>query len=69
MLLNILRQKTEDEQVKRYAVTYMEGKGSFGYCKEVLAEFLGRARAEVAREEVGEGRERMESILGLMEVE
>ncbi|KFY61294.1 hypothetical protein V496_05077 [Pseudogymnoascus sp. VKM F-4515 (FW-2607)] len=49
VLLNILRQKSADEEVKRYAVAYMEGKGSFAYCREVLKELGREAQAEVER--------------------
>jgi geranylgeranyl diphosphate synthase type 3 len=56
--LNILKQKTTDEEVKRYAVKYMESKGSFEYCKKVLKTLGERARklvAEVEAEGEGEG--------------
>lgn len=43
-LLNILKQKTTDEQVKQYAVKYMESTGSFEYCKKVLKTLAERAR-------------------------
>jgi geranylgeranyl diphosphate synthase, type III len=36
VLMNILKQKTTDEEVKRYAVKYLEGKGSFEYSKKVI---------------------------------
>lgn len=35
-LLNILKQKTQDEEVKRYAVGYMEKMGSFEYSREIV---------------------------------
>jgi len=36
-LLNILKQKTRDDQVKRYAIKYMDEKtGSFAYTRKVL---------------------------------
>merc|ERR1712230_274916 len=63
VLLNILKQKTDDEQVKRYAVSYMEGTGSFEYCRKVLATLTERARVlvgdldgegEAVRESLGE---------------
>lgn len=57
-LLNILKQKTDDEQVKRYAVTYMEGTGSFEYCRKVLATLLDRARRLVEEVDEGEGKGR-----------
>ncbi|KAG9233512.1 geranylgeranyl pyrophosphate synthase-like protein [Amylocarpus encephaloides] len=43
-LLNILKQKTEDEQVKRYAVSYMESTGSMEYCRKVLETLMERAK-------------------------
>lgn len=43
-LVNILKQKTTDVQVKRYAVAYMESTGSFEYCRSVLAVLIERAR-------------------------
>lgn len=36
VLINILKQRTQDEDVKRFAVKYMEGTGSFGYTRRVL---------------------------------
>jgi geranylgeranyl diphosphate synthase type 3 len=33
-----LKQKTTDEEVKRYALRYMESKGSFEYSKGVIEE-------------------------------
>jgi geranylgeranyl diphosphate synthase type 3 len=52
-LLNILKQKTDDEQVKRYAVSYMEGTGSFDYCRKVLVTLTERARVLVSDLNVG----------------
>jgi len=44
ILLNILRQKTTDEEVKRYAIKYMDEKtGSFAYTRKVLSELTERA--------------------------
>ena len=43
-LINILKQKTENEQIKRYAVSYMEGTGSFVYCRKVLGTLMERAK-------------------------
>ncbi|KOS21612.1 Geranylgeranyl pyrophosphate synthase [Escovopsis weberi] len=47
-LINVLKQKTSDVQIKRYAVKYMESTGSFKYTREVIATLLARARALVA---------------------
>ncbi|KAK3704009.1 geranylgeranyl pyrophosphate synthetase [Vermiconidia calcicola] len=54
VLVNILKQKTRDEEVKRFAVKYMEGVGSFAYTRRVLRG-LGR-KAGVLVEEVDGGR-------------
>ena len=73
VLLNVLRQKTTDPEVKRYAVEYMQRCGSFDYTRRVIAELEKKAVREVGelerRERIGgrEGREgaaRIRSILG-----
>ncbi|KAG6008994.1 hypothetical protein E4U21_003546 [Claviceps maximensis] len=43
-LINILKQKTTDVQVKRYAVAYMESTGSFEYTRSVISTLIARAR-------------------------
>ncbi|KJZ76323.1 Geranylgeranyl pyrophosphate synthase [Hirsutella minnesotensis 3608] len=43
-LISILKQKTTDLQVKRYAVSYMESTGSFAYTRAVLTTLIERAR-------------------------
>jgi geranylgeranyl diphosphate synthase type 3 len=55
-LLNILKQKTEDEQVKRYAVAYMESTGSLEYCRKVLGTLMERARRLVEGLDEGDGK-------------
>ena len=64
-LLNILKQKTDDEQVKRYAVSYMEGTGSFEYCRKVLDTLTQRAKILV--EELDDGGKRGLGILKILE--
>lgn len=64
-LLNILKQKTDDEQVKRYAVSYMEGTGSFEYCRKVLATLMDRARRLV--EELDEGEKKGRGVLKILD--
>ncbi|KAJ4362289.1 geranylgeranyl pyrophosphate synthetase [Neocucurbitaria cava] len=44
ILINILKQKTNDDEVKRYAMRYMESKGSFEYSRGVIEELRGRRR-------------------------
>ncbi len=52
-LINILKQKTTDDEVKKYAVKYMESTGSFEYCRVVLRELKEKALGMV--EEIDEG--------------
>jgi geranylgeranyl diphosphate synthase type 3 len=64
-LLNILKQKTDDEQVKRYAVKYMEGTGTFDYCRKVLETLMQRARRLV--EELDDGGDKGKGVLRILE--
>ncbi|KAH8880034.1 geranylgeranyl pyrophosphate synthetase [Thozetella sp. PMI_491] len=59
-LLNILKQKTKDEEVKLYAVKYMESTGSFEYTRQVLAVLIDRARK--LADEIDEGRGKSQYI-------
>jgi geranylgeranyl diphosphate synthase type 3 len=59
VLINILKQKTNDDDVKRYAVSYMEGTGSFAYTRRVLRGLTKKALAlidEVDRNSGSEAR-------------
>jgi len=64
-LLNILKQKTEDEGVKRYAVAYMERTGSFEYTRRVLDVLTTRAKRMI--DEVDEGRGRANGVHKILE--
>ncbi|XRM41120.1 geranylgeranyl pyrophosphate synthetase [Aspergillus tubingensis] len=44
-LLSILKQKTKDEEVKLYAVSYMESTGSFAHTRDVVRELRAKALA------------------------
>ncbi|XDG04284.1 hypothetical protein ABKA04_003899 [Annulohypoxylon sp. FPYF3050] len=55
-LLNILKQKTTDDEVKRYAVKYMESTGSFEYTEKVLAVLIERARKMADELDNGRGK-------------
>ncbi|KAI0472889.1 terpenoid synthase [Xylariaceae sp. FL0804] len=55
-LLNILKQKPEDTEVKRYAVKYMESTGSFEYTKKVLEVLVVRARKLADEIDDGKGK-------------
>ncbi|OGM42653.1 hypothetical protein ABOM_008444 [Aspergillus bombycis] len=54
-LLNILRQRSEEESVKKYAVEYIRSTGSFDFCQERLASLLHEAKlmVNVLEENVG----------------
>lgn len=52
-LINILKQKPTDDEVKKYAVNYMERTGSFEYCRVVLRELAEKAVGLI--EEIDEG--------------
>lgn len=64
-MLNILKQKTDDEQVKRYAVSYMEGTGSFEYTRKVLSTLMGRARKLVR--ELDDGMNKGKGVLKILD--
>lgn len=55
-LLNILKQKTNDEEVKRYAVAYMDSTGSFEYTRKVLTVLIERARKMTDEIDEGKGK-------------
>ncbi len=54
-LLSILKQRSRDAEVKRYALSYMERTGSFEYCRKVLRGLHIRARMLVDAVDAGEG--------------
>ncbi|CAO2655167.1 Nn.00g102310.m01.CDS01 [Neocucurbitaria sp. VM-36] len=70
ILINILKQKTTDDEVKRYAMRYMESKGSFEYSKGVIEELRAKASEFVGGiagglgEEGREGAEALRAMLG-----
>ena len=45
----ILRQRTGDEELKKYCVTLLEKCGSLSYTRQTLEELDAEARAEVAK--------------------
>lgn len=59
-LINILKQKTQNTDIKKYAVAYMEGTGSFKYTREVLAVLL--ERAEKTAQAIDGGRGKLQGI-------
>jgi geranylgeranyl diphosphate synthase type 3 len=73
VLMNILKQKTNDEEVKRYAVSYMERTDSFAYTRKVLGVLEQKALSLVREGEMlvgGEdgtrGAEKIKGILGML---
>ncbi|KAI9750002.1 MAG: hypothetical protein M4579_006644 [Chaenotheca gracillima] len=64
-LLNILKQRSRDEDVKRYAVSYMERTGSFAYTRALLGGLMERARTLITT--VDEGRGENGGILHILE--
>ncbi|KAM4057609.1 polyprenyl synthetase domain-containing protein [Hirsutella rhossiliensis] len=64
-LVNILKQKTTDVQVKRYAVSYMESTGSFAYTRSVLTTLIERARKMAL--ELDAGQNRAQGVLKILE--
>ena len=70
ILISILKQKTSDEEVKRYAVGYMERMGSFAYSEGVVRGLQGRCEDGVRGVEGGlgeggrEGAEALRRVLG-----
>ncbi|KAB2581182.1 putative geranylgeranyl pyrophosphate synthetase protein [Lasiodiplodia theobromae] len=76
VLVNVLKQKTADPEVKKYAVAYMERKGSFEYSARCIGELREKAlqlveEVEAAAGELGgqEGAEGVRAILEKMKVE
>jgi len=69
-LINILKQKTKDEEVKRYAVKYMENTGSFEYCRKVVRELRGKANKLIEDLDGGSGSAvALRGILDKMDIE
>lgn len=65
VLINILKQKTQDDEVKRYAVAYMEKMASFSYTRKVLRGLTKRALALI--DDLDQGREKAEGIRSILE--
>lgn len=65
VMYNILRQKTTDEEVKRYAVRYLEEKGSFEYSKGVIEGLRGKAQKLIEEVEAALGEDAKEGADGL----
>lgn len=71
VLMNILKQKTTDEDVKRYALTYMQEKGSFEYSEKVILELKQKSLelvAEVESQLGEEGKEGADALRAVLDV-
>ncbi|KAI4245619.1 MAG: hypothetical protein L6R40_002420 [Gallowayella cf. fulva] len=64
-LINILRMRTTDEEVKKYAVAYMRDQGSFEYCRVRLREL--KQTAEDMIELVDGGRGKGAGVKGILD--
>ncbi|KAL3476510.1 isoprenoid synthase domain-containing protein [Aspergillus californicus] len=66
-LMNVLRQRSEDDHVKRYTIRLLEATGSFAYTRDMLVELTGKARVMV--EDLGAGVEGggMDGIKGILD--
>ena len=68
-LINILKQKTNNDEVKKYAVKYMEGTGSFEYTRKVIRELKVKAATLISELDSGGGQgSEIKKILDLMDV-
>jgi geranylgeranyl diphosphate synthase, type III len=68
VLINILKQKTTDEEVKRFAVRYLEEKGSFQYSAKVIGELRNKTEELISQIEQGLGEGGTEGAAGLRAV-
>lgn len=69
-LINILKQKTTDDQVKKYAISYMEKTGSFEYTRRVVQELKQKATVLISEMDAGTGKgDEVKLILDRMDVE
>lgn len=67
VLLNILRQKTQDEDVKKYAIDYMERLGSFKYTRDVVEELRVRAIGLIGELDEDEDKKKGVGILAILD--
>lgn len=72
-LINILRMKTNDLEVKKYAIGYMEKMGSFEYTKQILSQLEKKAlllvddlETSVGGEQGTRGAKGVKAILGAL---
>lgn len=68
VMYNILKQKTADEEVKRYAVRYLDEKGSFEYSKGVIAGLRAKADVLIGEVETALGEDARDGAEGLRRI-
>ena len=54
-LINILKQRSNDDEVKKYAISYMERTGSFEYCRKILQDLMEKATTMIEEVDQGSG--------------
>ena len=70
VLVNILKQKTSDDDVKRFAVGYMERMGSFSYTRRVLRGLTKKALSLAEQVDGGQGKgEGVKAVLDKLRVD
>ncbi|KAE8340171.1 hypothetical protein BDV24DRAFT_152188 [Aspergillus arachidicola] len=70
-LLSILKQRSEDLTVRKYAVEHIESTGSFDYCERKIALLLQQAREQVRRSiaDTTHRGSQIEKILNMLEID
>ena len=69
-LINILKQKPTEAEVKKYAVEYMERMGSFEHCRRAIRELVERASGLIDELDEGKGEgKRVKDILGMFVID
>lgn len=69
-LINILKQRTTDDEVKKYAVKYMESTASFEYTRKVVRELRRKALTLIDELDGGSGKgEGLKKIMEKMDIE
>jgi geranylgeranyl diphosphate synthase type 3 len=66
-MLQIRRQKTEDDGIKRYAIDCLQRAGSFIYTRRTLMELIDRARGLLADIETDQGSGSDSDIVGILD--
>ncbi|KAJ1712010.1 isoprenoid synthase domain-containing protein [Aspergillus flavus] len=70
-LLSILKQRSEDITVRKYAVEYIDSTGSFDYCERKITSLMQQAREQVRRSiaDTTHRGSQIEKILNMLEID